>query len=165
MFRLLNKAIIGIRHAIVCPCKLGAIDGRIGNFTQTTLHPWSWHELNPETAKRNDWNGTNETNKTNLNKRNHRNDKNETNPTTILKRPKRPQRNDRNYQNNIQLILFRKRSHFQKAFPVFWTNRVESIKIYRWKKLPCPKNAAHSLYSRTKSMKPASLFASPFSGS
>lgn len=103
MFRLLNKAIIGIRHAIVCPCKLGAIDGRIGNFTQTTLHPWSWHELNPETAKRNDWNGTNETNKTNLNKRNHRNDKNETNPTTILKRPKRPQRNDRNYQNNIQL--------------------------------------------------------------
>ena len=32
MFRLLNKATIGIRHAIVCPCKLGAIDGRIGNF-------------------------------------------------------------------------------------------------------------------------------------
>ena len=103
MFRLLNKATIGIRHAIVYPCKLGAIDGRIGNFTQTTLHPLSWHILNPETAKRNDWNGTNETNETKLNKRNHRNDKNETNPTTILKRPKRPQRNGRNYQNNILL--------------------------------------------------------------
>ena len=120
MFRLLNKATIGIRHAIVCPCKLGAIDGRIGNFTQTTLHPLSWHVLNPETAKRNDWNGTNETNKTKLNKRNHRNDK--------TKRTQRPYWNDRNDHNEMTetikiiynlkdaiyfcFILFRKRSHF-----------------------------------------------------
>ena len=77
MFMHLNKATIGIRHAIVSSCKRGATDGRIGNFTQTTLHPSSWHVLNPETAKGNDWNGTCETNKTKLNKGNNRNDKSE----------------------------------------------------------------------------------------
>ena len=91
MFRLLNKATIGIRHATVCPCKLGAIDCRMGNFTQTTLHPLSWHVLNPETAKRNDWNGTNETNKTKQakspkrQKRNEANDHTETTETTTTK--------------------------------------------------------------------------------
>ena len=34
MFMLLNTATIGIIYAIVSPCKLGAIDGRIRNFTQ-----------------------------------------------------------------------------------------------------------------------------------
>ena len=63
MFPPLNKATIGIINAIVSPCELGAIDGRIRNFTQTTIHPSSWHVLNPETAKRNDWSGTSETSK------------------------------------------------------------------------------------------------------
>ena len=82
MFRLLNKATIGIRHAIVCPCKLGAIDGRIGNFTQTTLHPLSWHVLNPETAKRNDWNETNKTKQAKSPKRQKRNEPNDHTETT-----------------------------------------------------------------------------------
>ena len=30
------------------------MDGRIRNFTQTILHPSSWHVLKPETAERND---------------------------------------------------------------------------------------------------------------
>ena len=34
----LNKATIGIIYTIVFPCKLGAKDGRIRNFTQTTIH-------------------------------------------------------------------------------------------------------------------------------
>ena len=34
MFMLLNTATIIIIYAIVSPCKLGAIDDRIGNFTQ-----------------------------------------------------------------------------------------------------------------------------------
>ena len=58
---LLNTALIGIIYATVSPCKVGAIDGRLRNFTQITLHPSSWHVLKPETAKRNDRNKTNET--------------------------------------------------------------------------------------------------------
>lgn len=58
---LLNTALIGIIYATVSPCKVGAIDGRLRNFTQITLHPTSWHVLKPETAKRNDRNKTNET--------------------------------------------------------------------------------------------------------
>ena len=58
---LLNTALIGIIYATVSPCKLGAIDGRLRNFTQITLHPTSWHVLKPETAKRNDRNKTNKT--------------------------------------------------------------------------------------------------------
>ena len=127
MFMRLNKATIGIIHAIVSPYERGSIDGRIGNLTCTKSR-------NSET-KWLRWNKRNEQ---------RRKDGNETNLTTILKRPKRPQRNDRNYQNNIQLegcnvFLL----HFilevvpysvrQKAFPVFWASRVESIKIYRWK--------------------------------
>lgn len=57
----LNTALKGIIYATVSPCKLGAIDGRLRNFTQVTLHPSSWHVLKPETAKRNDRNKTNET--------------------------------------------------------------------------------------------------------
>ena len=49
MFMRLNKATIGIRHAIVSPCKVGAIDGRLRNFTQITLHPSNWHVLKPKT--------------------------------------------------------------------------------------------------------------------
>ena len=30
------------------------MDGRLRNFTQTILHPSSWHVLKPETAERND---------------------------------------------------------------------------------------------------------------
>ena len=41
MFPPLNKATIGIIYAIVSQCELGAIDGRIRNFTQTTIHPSS----------------------------------------------------------------------------------------------------------------------------
>ena len=51
---LLNTPIIGIICAIVSPCKLGVMDGRLRNFTQTILHPSSWHVLKPETAERND---------------------------------------------------------------------------------------------------------------
>ena len=58
---LLNTALIGIIYATVSQCKVGAIDGRLRNFTQITLHPTSWHVLKPETAKRNDRNKTNET--------------------------------------------------------------------------------------------------------
>ena len=60
----LNTALKGIIYATVSPCKLGAIDGRLRNFTQVTLHPSSWHVLKPETAKRNDRNKTNKTNET-----------------------------------------------------------------------------------------------------
>ena len=58
---LLNTALIGIIYATVSPCKVGAIDGRLRNFSQITLHPTSWHVLKPETAKRNDRDKTNET--------------------------------------------------------------------------------------------------------
>ena len=61
IFMLLNTALIGIIYATVSPCKVGAIDGRLRNFTQITLHPTSWHVLKPETAKRNDRDKTNET--------------------------------------------------------------------------------------------------------
>ena len=35
MFMRLNKATIGIIHAIVFPCERGSIDGRIGNLICT----------------------------------------------------------------------------------------------------------------------------------
>ena len=60
----LNTALKGIICATVSPCKLGAIDGRLRNFTQVTLHPSSWHVLKPETAKRNDCNDCHDYNKT-----------------------------------------------------------------------------------------------------
>ena len=71
----LNTALIGIIYATVSPCKLGAIDGRLRNFTQITLHPSSWHVLKPETAKRN-----------------YRNKPNETTVTTVMTTTKRLQR-------------------------------------------------------------------------
>ena len=64
MFMLLNTTLIGIICAIVSPCKLGTIDSRSRNFTQTTLHLSSWHLLKSETAKRNDRYKTNKTNVT-----------------------------------------------------------------------------------------------------
>ena len=66
MFMLLNTAMIGIINVIVSPCKLCAIDGRLRNFTQTSLHPSSWHVLKPKTAKLIDRNKTNETTITTL---------------------------------------------------------------------------------------------------
>ena len=59
-----SRSISPTLYATVSPCKVGAIDGRLRNFTQITLHPTSWHVLKPETAKRNDRNKTNKTNET-----------------------------------------------------------------------------------------------------
>ena len=61
---LLNTALRGIIYATVSPCKVGAIDGRLRNFTQITLHPTSWHVLKPETAKRNETTETKQTKQT-----------------------------------------------------------------------------------------------------
>ena len=101
MFMPLNKATIGIIYTIVFPCKVGAIDGRIRNFTQTTIHPTkSRNSLTkrPKWNKRNEQNETTVTNKMKLNKRNDRNDKNETMET---KRTQQPYRNDRNDHNEM----------------------------------------------------------------